>query len=166
MFRVSRALLSLTALLVIAAGGQAQDKGKGGYKEGEVKGRRCAFLGQWGSFHLIGTGGSAAYFLNNLPFSADLRWTEDDADFYYYEPANGDPVTTGWAFARKPNACGLHSVWRHDGRGWQIFERVRAWGNFDRGISGSAQKTSLPIDQRVTDLETDMGKVKEKLQIK
>lgn len=163
MLQVSRALL-LTVFLLIAAGGQAQDKEKGGDYKGWVEGRRCAYLGQWASFHLIGTGGSAAYFLGNVPFSADLRWTEDDANFFYYEPSNGDPVTTDWAFSRMSDICGMYSVWRHDGSSWQFFERVRAWGRpGSSGSYGSYGGEDERLKARVTQLESRMKKVENKL---
>jgi hypothetical protein len=88
---------------------------------------RCAYLGSRGSFHLIGAGGSAAYSLDGAQFVADLRFNGQDADHWYYKPSNGDQSTREWAFARKPDSCGMYWVWRSV-RGWRPYEPTRAWG--------------------------------------
>jgi hypothetical protein len=89
---------------------------------------RFAYLGRCGSFHLIGAGGSAAYLLGNEKYVADLRSVGDDANHYRYQPSKGDRSTTGWAFSRKPDNCGLYPVWRQQDGRWHLFERTTAWG--------------------------------------
>src|SRR5437016_4511634 len=90
--------------------------------------RRCAYLGYWGSFHLIGNSGSAAYHLNADRFVADLTFDSEDAGFWYFRPANGDTFTTKWAFSRQRDCFGMNWVMRGDRGGWHPYEATRAWG--------------------------------------
>lgn len=124
---------------------------------------RCAYIGQIGTFHLIGNGGSAAYEWHGQKFVTDLKFDREDANFRYYTPSNGDPDTEEWAFEKTPE-WGMYWVWRSVNGNWRPAEPTRGWG-IGLDSYGSAQTTSLPIDQRVEDLETDMKKVKEKLKI-
>lgn len=116
--------------------------------------RRCAYLGQWGSFHLLGSGGSAAYTLGPDKFIANLTFVGKDPSYWYYRPTNGDPHTKRWAFARQPY-CGKYWVWRHSHGAWKRYEATRAWGN-DLGTPTTAQTAIDVVDQlqlRVQDLE-------------
>jgi len=116
--------------------------------------RRCAYLGKWGSFHLIGSAGSAAYALGNDRFIADLTFVREDTLYWYYRPSKGDASTTLWAFARRPY-CGKYWVWRHAQGGWKRYEATRAWGD-GLGAPTTAQTAIDVVDQlqlRVQDLE-------------
>lgn len=92
-----------------------------------TRSRRCAYLGQWGSFHIIGPAGTAAYNLGRDQFIANLSFAGEDANFWMYRPSKGDPLTTLWAFARKPD-CGRYWVWRFENGTWKQYEATRAWG--------------------------------------
>ena len=130
--------LPLIALMFLASTGQSQDKRPAGKEQAYPKDLRCAYIGRWGSFHLIGTGGSAAYALGNDKFVADLRSVGQDADYWYYTPSKGDPSTSEWALARKPDGCGMYWVWRGDGGRWHPYEPTRAWGLGLGGEQGTA----------------------------
>jgi hypothetical protein len=95
---------------------------------------RCAYIGYWGSFHITGKVGTAAYWLGNKPYIADLSLDRATPSFFYYRPANGDPFITMWAFGRQPD-CGRHWVWFRDRSGWRQYELTRAWGE---GLDGTA----------------------------
>jgi hypothetical protein len=118
--------------------------------------RRCAYLGYWGSFHLIATGGSAAYHLNADRFVADLTFVREDDAFWYYRPANGDPFTTMWAFSRQRDCFGMNWVWRGDLGGWYPYEATRAWGaGLDR-----VQTSVTTSDGRIERLEESVSDLK------
>jgi hypothetical protein len=89
--------------------------------------RRCAFLGQCGSFTLIGSNGTAAYILGNDRYIADLKSAGEDPNWWLYVPAGGDPWTQKWAFARNPE-CGKYRVLRRVNGTWWDFDRTDAWG--------------------------------------
>jgi hypothetical protein len=78
--------LSLVVFTLIASLVQSQEQGAEGKKKAELRERRCAFLGHWGSFHLIGSNGSAAYTLGINKYIADLRSNGEDANYWYYAP--------------------------------------------------------------------------------
>jgi len=151
--------LTLLVCMLLATTSQAQQEQPPVGKN--LEGRRCAYLGYWGSFHLIGTDGSAAYTLDNIKYIAHLRSTGDDVNFWYYSPSNGDPTTTHWAFARKPDSCGMYWVWRADRGRWSSYEPTRAWGI---GLGSQFTQTSVSpgLESRVTDLETRVKKLEDK----
>lgn len=104
--------------------------------------RRCAFLGRFGSFTVIGSGGTAAYRLGNGRYIADLQSAGEDANWWLYRPmANGDPSTVMWAFARFPQ-CGRYRVLRFANGAWWGYEHTEAWGN-RLGQSGGLQAASF-----------------------
>ncbi len=90
--------------------------------------RRCAYLGNWGSFHIVGSVGTAAYALDDERYIADLEFAGEDADYWAYRPTKkGDPNTTLWAFAKKP-ICGKYWVLRQSRGAWRKYEATDAWG--------------------------------------
>jgi hypothetical protein len=92
--------------------------------------RRCAFLGMFGSFHLIGSKGTAAYMLGNDKYIADLRAAGEEKNWWLYRPTgNGDPWTTMWAFARNRGCDGKYSVLRKVNGVWCQYEQTEAWGD-------------------------------------
>lgn len=104
--------------------------------------RRCAFLGRFGSFTVIGSRGTAAYRLGNGRYIADLRSAGEDANWWFYRPVgNGDRSTAMWAFARFPQ-CGRYRVLRFANGAWWVYERTEAWGN-GLGQSGGLQAASF-----------------------
>ncbi len=146
------------------AGAQAQEK-----KEE----RRCAYLGFWGSFHLIGAGGSAAYHLGNDRYVADLRSNGQDDHYWYYAPANGDQFTSRWAFAR-PDNCGMAWVWRRDRGGWHRYELTRAWGDglSERSHGANVSAEDAPATKKDVDvivgflknMEAELKEIRTKLE--
>lgn len=99
--------------------------------------RRCAFLGRFGSFTVIGSKGVAAYQLSDGQYIADLEAAGDDPNWWLYRPvSNGDATTTMWAFARKPHR-GLYKVLRFANGRWKLYECTNAWGR-GLGESGAA----------------------------
>jgi len=72
---------------------------------------------------------------------ADLRFNREDGDYWYYKPSNGDKFTSEWAFARRPDGCGMYWVWR-DERGWRRYEPTRAWG---LGLGGQFRTTQADV---------------------
>lgn len=114
---------------------------------------RRAYLGHWGSFHLIGEHGTAAYHFRNGQYIADLEFSGQDANYTHYRPvANGDPSISEWAFARFPDACGQYVVWRHTRDGWRIYEQTRAWGI---GLGTEVAETAVDA----TDVEVLKGTI-------
>jgi hypothetical protein len=144
----------LTGLLVLltiivapgARGAQRADAGQS---------TRCAYLGQCGSFHLIGDGGTAAYTLGGGQFIADLSFSSQDNDYWQYRAQNGDPSTGYWAFARRPDRCGRYMVWRFANGTWCRYESTRAWG---KGLGESIAKAaaSEPTNQELLDKLNDV----------
>src|SRR6266496_157237 len=145
--------VSFFAFMILPCCDEALGQKPAGNKQEEKNERRCVYLGRSGSFHIIGSGGSAAYVLGNRKYISDLRENGEDANFWYFTTSNGDPATNGWAFARKANCDGTYWVWRSDRGGWHAYEATRAWGN---GLGGSfAQMASGPsLGERVERLET------------
>lgn len=118
--------------------------------------RRCAYLGRWGSFHIINAGGTAAYVLGRGQYIADLAFAGEDQNFWYYSPTNGgDQATAKWAFARQPDRCGRYWVWRMDRAGWHRYESTRAWGEGlgESAVFGSAE-TIETLKAAIDDHET------------
>lgn len=100
--------------------------------------RRCAFLGRFGSFTVIGTAGTAAYSLGNNKYIADLVVAGEEANWWLYRPTSGgDPATRLWAFARQP-WCGKYRVMRYSNGAWREYEQTEAWG---RGLGDSTTAT-------------------------
>lgn len=157
---------SVLVLLFIGSPSQAQGQKQGDSKKSEQEDRRCAYLGLLGSFHVLGNGGSAAYTVDSQNFIADLRLTREDANFWYFAPANGgDPMTTEWAFSKKPDGCGMYLVWRRVGGIWYAYERTRAWGIGLGGIFGSTQTVvdvEKKLEARVESLEDRVKKLEDK----
>lgn len=115
-----------------------------------VEERRCAFLGNFGSFTLIGDTGTAAYRLGKGEYIADLRTAGDDPNWWIYRPTgNGDPSTTLWAFARKP-ICGKYTVLRFAKGAWRHYEKTDAWG-IGLGSSGIRTSSPGPTNQELLD---------------
>lgn len=117
---------------------------------------RCAYIGYWGSFHITGQTGTAAYRLGNQQYIADLSLAGANASFYYYRPiANGDPFITMWAFATQP-FCGKYLVWfRHRG-GWRQYEATRAWGIFGTPGGTVTSTPDGPSNQELLDKLRDL----------
>lgn len=127
----------------------------------KLRERRCAYLGRWGSFHLIGNGGSAAYTLGKDEFLADLSFVKQNERFWYYEPSGGDRLTTRWAFSKRPDHCGRFWVWRAQQGRWHEYEATKAWGI---GLNEEARHASVPsLDSRVTDLEDRVRALEKKI---
>ncbi|MGE3978922.1 MAG: hypothetical protein AB7F94_15250 [Nitrospira sp.] len=143
------------ALHSIAFESKAQEK-----PLAEQKGLRCAYIGRNGSFHLIGKGGSAAYILGGKKYVADLRSADEDDDFWYYTPRNGDNFTEMWAFSRRRDACGLYGVFRYQGNAWHHFEQTSGWGEgLDRPVR--VVYTS-DLEVRIEALERRVRKLEDK----
>lgn len=122
--------------------------------------RRCAYLGYWGSFHLTGPIGTAAYKLGRERYLADLTFDREDNAHWFFRAGNGsDQSTAQWAFSRQPDRCGRYWVWRSDKNGWHRYESTRAWGN---RLGGSAQaqqvRTEPSVSRRLVDLETTVNR--------
>jgi hypothetical protein len=154
------AILNL-ALVALAFFGQGQELQDRPAPKGQLEQppRRCGYLGRWGSFHLIGKAGSAAYTLGDNDYVADLRLTREDGGYWYYSPSDGDPFTAEWALASKPDACGMYPVWRAVGGRWVLYERARAWG---QGLGREVRSTHTggpSIESRVSDLERRVDKL-------
>jgi hypothetical protein len=125
--------------------------------------RRCAFLGQCGSFTLIGSNGTGAYILGNDRYIADLTSAGEDPNWWLYVPAGGDPWTQKWAFARNPE-CGKYRVLRRVNGAWWDFDRTDAWGS---GLGGSravptAAAAGEPSNQQILNKLLD---IEEKLNV-
>lgn len=150
--------LILIAFTLPVPGAQPQNKRDDQRSE---EGRRCGFLGQWGSFHLIGSRGTAAYTVDREQFVTELRSSRSDANYWYYD-TKGDPAIRQWAFSIRPDPCGLYWVWRFEGGGWHRYEATRAWG-IGLGGSFAQQKTSAPtLPERVEQLEIRVDKLEKK----
>jgi hypothetical protein len=125
--------------------------------------RRCAFLGQCGSFTLISSNGTAAYVLGNERYIADLKSAGEDPNWWLYVPAGGDLWTQKWAFARNPE-CGKYRVLRRVNGTWWEFDRTDAWG---AGLGGSravptAAAAGEPSNQQILNKLLD---IEEKLNV-
>jgi hypothetical protein len=134
------------------------------------QGLRCAYLGRWGSFHLIGNGGSAAYALGGDRYVADLEFTDQDANHWYYSPTHGDPLTTSWAFARQKDCNGMYAVWRLAGGRWCFYENTQGWGDgLDRRLTAvptyglTTEQQLLILKERVDKHQDILNKHEEKL---
>lgn len=106
--------------------------------------RRCAYIGCFGSFHLTGSSGTAAYGLSTgSQYIAELSPTGQKNDFYWlYRPSNGDPFTTHWAIGRRPDCCGKYPIWRFVNNSWIPYEKVRGWGEDLDGV----RRTSVVVE--------------------
>jgi hypothetical protein len=136
--------------------------------ETEPEGRiitRCAYIGNFGSFHLVGVGGTAAYQLGDRKYICDLSFSKEDNAFWYYRPTNGDRFTSHWAFSRQPDCCGRYWVWRHDGGGWSRYELTKAWGDglADRSFTQDTAVYLDTNDQRFRILERDVKEINQRL---
>lgn len=158
--RPAQSCLAFVALAVLAPGSYSQDAQPPGKEQPVQAPYRCAYVGTWGSFHLIGNGGSAAYALGNDQYVGDLRFTGQDADHRYYTPTKGDASTTRWAFAQRPDNCGLYAVWREDQGKWRLYERVRAWGEGLGRVTTAS--TEVSVEARIADLERRVGILEKK----
>jgi hypothetical protein len=130
--------------------------------------RRCAFLGPFGSFHLIGPKGTAAYLLGNEKYIADLVPAGEDANWWLYRPGEGsDPGTTMWAFSRHDQCNGMRSVLRFVNGVWCLYEEATGWGN--DGSTGvtvttvSSQPSNAELLQKLRDIEDTLSKIPRKL---
>lgn len=108
--------------------------------------RRCAYLGQMGSFHILGSGGTAAYrFANGAEHFAELRispTTIRDPFWWQYDQLRSDtadPNITRWAFARQPQ-CGRWPVLMLRNGTWMLYEQTYGWG---KGMGVSPVRTSV-----------------------
>lgn len=130
----------------------------------EDGGRRCAFLGRFGSFTVIGAEGTAAYRLGRGEYIADLEVAEQkDANWWLYRPvSNGDPWTEMWAFARRPQ-CGMYAVMRFSNGGWHLYESTHAWGE-NLGGSGEDIKKSASASVQNEVLDT-VRRIEDKLKV-
>ena len=140
------------AYVTFSTVGLAQQQPAGKQNANQVD-RRCAYLGFWGSFHLLGAGGTAAYHLDQDKFISNLSANREDAHFWYYTPVNGDATTTEWAFSKKPDSSGLYLVWRSDRGRWCVYEPTRAWGKGLDTEFSTATSTSTGLESRVEGLE-------------
>lgn len=142
---MKRATWMLAALVPLFAGvGQAQPP-----KKQEL---RYAYIGQIGTFHLIGNGGSAAYEWHGQKFVADLKFAREDANFRYYTPSNGDPDTDEWAFEKRPE-WGMYWVWRSVNGNWHPAEPTRGWGV---GLEGGGLGSTTSDESRFENIERDL----------
>ena len=127
-------------------------------KDEDDENRRCAFLGRFGSFTVIGSTGTAAYMLGKDKYIAGLRSAGEDPNWWMYRPTgNGDPSTTMWAFARNPR-CGKYNVLRFANGAWRQYEQTSAWGIGLGGFSGAAAAASSagPTNQELLDKLRDI----------
>lgn len=129
--------------------------------------RRCAYLGYWGSFHITGDIGTAAYALGNAKYVADLAFEKEDNGHWYYRAGfGGDNFTSQWAFSRHPDGCGRYWVWRSDRGGWHRYEATRAWGDpLTTGSESVQVRAEKSVTQRLTDLEEDVSELKAKVNL-
>lgn len=129
--------------------------------------RRCAFLGMFGSFHLIGAKATAAYTLGNEKFVADLRYDGEDANWWFYSPTgNGDAWTTRWAFARRRDCGGKFSVFRLVNGVWCFYEQTEAWGlGLDRFFGSAAAPVSADGGPSNQELLNKLERIESKLRL-
>jgi hypothetical protein len=141
-----RVLFTAGLILSLMAQNARADEARAGV--GSVT--RCAYLGRCGSFHVIGTGGTAAYLLGSGEFIADLSFSSQDNDYWQFRATNGDPATKFWAFAAHPDNCGRYWVWRYSNGAWRQFESTRAWGEgLGEPVVGSAAAATGPTNQEL-----------------
>lgn len=162
LFTTSMALADEPKASTKRTGEPTQARAANNVKDDKEK-RRCAFLGRFGCFTLIGSKGTAAYMLGNEQYIADLASEREDPNWWIYRAiGNGDPWTTGWAFARRPQ-CGKYTVLRFSNGAWRKYEQTDAWGT-GLGESGgtAAVLDSGPTNQELLDKLRDIeGKLQE-----
>jgi hypothetical protein len=126
----------------------------------------CAYIGHWGSFHLVGSNCTAAYQLGKGKYIANLSFSREDRSFWYFVPSGGDPLTAEWAFARLPDrCCRKYWVWRRSQNGkWKRYEATRAWGDVlpDKSVGG-AESVASDLNQKLTELNDQLEKLDTKV---
>lgn len=122
--------------------------------------RRCAYLGRWGSFHILGKDGTAAYrFASGAMHFAELRVGRPNPNWWIYNQVPSDTADnniTAWAFARQPY-CGEWQVLMFRNGAWQHYENTFAWG---KGIGEDATGAAGSSDP-IFDLQRDVRGLKE-----
>lgn len=88
---------------------------------------QTVFRGMWGSFHLSGLTGTAAYIFRGRRYLATLNFAREDRDFRYYSPVGGNASIIEWAFPKQADKCGHHVVWRRAEDGWKPYESTSVW---------------------------------------
>jgi hypothetical protein len=106
---------------------------------------RCTYLGKWGSFHLIGSRGTAGYKFNGNKYLADLAFSRETEEYYYYkQTGHGDPAISLWAFAKFPASPEKYEVWRRTTKGWRRYECAERWGeNLNSAVPVAATDTDI-----------------------
>jgi hypothetical protein len=124
---------------------------------------RCSYRGYWGTFHLTGRTGTAAYVFRQERFVANLEFVKENARHWIYRSQGDGSAVEFWAFSRNDDPCGKRLVWRFaDGR-WKPYEMTEFWGTarVDRNFTVAKDNTIAALKAAVDDHEKRINQLEQ-----